>query len=410
MPRLKEVPPFVRTFALAILPLGLGAIALLSSDLAESPGHPKAGRDIFVKNGCMRCHSVWRSDNKKGPALASLGMGRNLYDLCASIWTHWARMNEVRERAKERPISLSSRQFRDIVAYLYYLNYSAQPGDPRLGEKIFREKECIQCHAIEPLHAKDKPARAVYEMREFQGAVPLAVAVWNHGAEMYQIMSARQIRWPEFQGEEVAHLVEFIRSRTGAPEEEPMEVPGDPARGRVLFSSKSCKMCHTPGVVGPQKGPDLAASGVSASLSSLIANLWNHYPRMSGAMAENPTAYPRIAQDEMEHILAYVYWLKAFGLEGNAAEGRALYHSKKCDECHASSPDHAAVAPNLLQSEATESVYALLAAIWNHGPQMESLLRERNITWPALTGEEMRNLVAFFRRSKPETTGRAQPR
>ncbi len=410
MRRLKKANRFVRTFALAILPVGLVVIALGSSDLAESPGSPKAGRDLFVKNGCMRCHSVWRSDDKKGPALASVGMGRNLYELCASIWTHWTRMNEAREQAMEQRISLSSTQFKDIVAYLYYLNYSAQPGDPRQGEKIFRGRECIQCHAIEPLHAKGKPGRAVYEMREFQGAVPLAVAVWNHGAEMYQTMSARRIRWPEFQEKEVAHLVEFIRSHTGAALEADMEVPGDPVRGRALFKSKSCESCHMPRARAPEKGPDLSASGDAASMSALIASLWNHYPRMSGAMAGGARVYPRIAKEEMEHILAYVYWLKAFGLEGNVAEGRSLYHSKKCGDCHAPSPDRVAVAPNLLQSETTGSVYALLAAVWNHGPKMESLLRERNLTWPELTGEEMRNLIAFFRKGKLEVAGSTQPR
>ena len=100
--------------------------------------------------------------------------------------------------------------------------------------------------------------------------------------------------------------------------------------------------------------------------------------------------------------MAYVYWLRAYGLAGNAAVGRNLYHSKQCASCHSPSSGKPAPAKELLGSEATQSVYSLLAAIWNHGPRMESLLRERNISWPKLGGEEMRDLIAFLGKSSKD--------
>jgi mono/diheme cytochrome c family protein len=141
----------------------------------------------------------------------------------------------------------------------------------------------------------------------------------------------------------------------------------------------------------------MVSSGASTSMSSLIASLWSHYPRMSQSISTNRVAYPKISLEEMEDLLSYVYWLKAYGFAGNSENGRTLYQSKQCALCHSPSGGKPASAPDLLKSDAIESVYALLAAIWNHGPKMESLLHEKKISWPALGGDEMRDLVAFFR-------------
>ena len=397
------LPRFSQTiFSLRVVPLLLmllfGAQSLAAKETLEGPGNPKAGRDLFVNKGCIRCHSVWESGGKRGPNLASVGMGRNLYELCASVWSHWSRMNAVLESNNETRASLTATEFRDIIAYLYYLNYNSEPGKPENGEKVFSAKGCIQCHAIEPLQAKNKPGKAVYEMHNFSGPVTLAVAVWNHGTNMSQVMSQRHIRWPEFQAKDVADLVEFIRSRSGAPSDAEMIVPGDPARGQALFNRKSCAGCHKSDPKNPGPGSNMASSGVSASISSLIANLWNHHPRMSQTIAERGVSYPAVSREEMEDLLSYIYWLKAYGLAGNAEAGRDLYRAKQCASCHTHPKgDSASSASDLERSEATGSPYALLAAIWNHGPQMESLLRQKKLSWPALSGDDMRNLIAFLR-------------
>jgi len=345
----------------------------------------------------MRCHSIGESGGRKAPSLASVGMGRNLYELCASLWSHWSRMNAMLLSEKQQRNILTAGEFRDIIAYLYYLNYNSETGDATLGQGVFLKKGCSQCHAIEPLQGANKPGRPVYEMGHFQAPVNLAVAVWNHGTSMFQTISKERTLWPEFQDKKVAHLVAFIRSRNAVPRESDMVLPGDPARGQALLDAKSCASCHKLGVkAGP--GPDFAASGTAASLSSLMASLWNHYPKMSKAMSSSGVRYSKIEKDEMADILAYIYWLKATGVGGNSAAGRDLYQSKQCVTCHSPAGPKPSVGPSLVKSQTTESAYSLLAAIWNHGPRMESVLRERNIPWPPLTGDEMRNLVAYFRK------------
>jgi mono/diheme cytochrome c family protein len=379
-----------------LLALWLAALIPQAVALPEGPGNAKAGRDLFINKGCIRCHSVWSAGGKRGPALASVGMGRNLYELCASIWSHWSRMNAVLERDSEARASLTATQFRDIISYLYYLNYNSEPGETDNGGKIFVSRGCIQCHATDPLQTKGKPGRAVYEMSQFTGPVALAVGVWNHGNDMFTYMAQKRIQWPQFQGKEVADLVTFLRASNRTPTEMEMIVPGDPSRGQTLFSSKGCAGCHKSETSLSLPAPNLASSGAAASVNALIAGLWNHHPRMSQTFTATGIPYPKISLEEMEDLLSYIYWLRAYGVHGNPQTGSNLYHLKQCASCHSPTSDKAALAPSLIRSDATASPYSLLAAIWNHGPRMESLLREKKLSWPAMSGEEMRDLVAYF--------------
>jgi mono/diheme cytochrome c family protein len=306
-------------------------------------------------------------------------------------------MNAMLASERQERNTLTASEFRDIIAYLYYLNYNSETGEETLGQEVFFKKGCSQCHTVEPLQGSGKPGRPVYEMGQFQVPVNLAVAVWNHGTRMFQTITKEHMRWPEFQDKEVTGLVAFIRSRNAVPRESDLVLPGDPRRGQALFESKSCVSCHRPATQAAL-GPDFSASGRATSLSSLIASLWNHYPKMSKTITASGVSYSKIERDEMADILAYVYWLKATGIGGNSAVGRSLYQSKQCAACHSPSGQKSSAAPSLVKSQTAESAYSLLAAIWNHGPRMEALLRERNIPWPPLTGDEMRNLVAFFRK------------
>lgn len=379
------------------------AAPVRSGELREDPGNPKVGRNLFFNKGCGRCHSLWETSGKRGPNLSTVGMGRNLYELCASIWSHWSQMNAALERGKEEWVLLKPVEVRDIIAYLYYLNYYTAPGDEALGEQLFRKRGCEQCHAVEPMYANGKAGPPVYEMPKFQGTITLAVAVWNHGSDILRNMGQRGISWPELQDKEVAHLAKYIRARNAGTPPVQMQLPGDPARGRDLFVSKSCAACHKTNARERGMGPNLASSG-AVSLSSVVAILWNHTPRMDQAKASSGVSYPKISSDEMADILSYVYWLKANGLAGDPEAGRSFYQSKQCASCHSTSGGSPAAAPSLIGSETTESAYALLAAIWNHGPKMESVLRQKQLTWPTLNGEEMRDLIAFFRRDESRPT------
>lgn len=402
---LKAKRLFLQTVNVSVILLFLalfGSGVVFSSELDEKPGAPKNGRDLFISKGCMKCHSIWgESKGKKGPNLARVGMGRNIYDLCASVWSHWSEMNAVLTKGKVVRIPLNGSEIKDIVAYLSYLNYYGARGNAKSGEQVFSEKKCIQCHANDPLDTKERPGRSVFEMQEFQDPTTLAVGVWNHGSGMVKTMSERHVSWPEFKGEEVGDLVEYIRSQTVRAGEKRIELLGIPEEGQKLFVSKSCARCHLP-EAGKTPAIDLTSTKGTLSLNTIVASLWNHYPKISHRFASSGIPYPTISNEEMEHLLAYVYWMKTYGLKGNTLAGRQLYEAKNCVTCHTPSESNDVQAPPLIGSTTAQSPYSLLAAIWNHGPRMETLLKKKNISWPSLTGEEMRDLVAYFREEKTQ--------
>ncbi|HSP05833.1 MAG TPA: c-type cytochrome, partial [Acidobacteriota bacterium] len=141
--------------------------------------------------------------------------------------------------------------------------------------------------------------------------------------------------------------------------------------------------------------------GSASSLSLLVAGLWNHYPKMAQAMSAKGIQGKQITTTDMEDLMAYIYWARASGFSGNPLAGREVYQTKQCGACHEHDSKGLPAGPPLAGSEATRSPYTMLAAIWNHGPVMQKLLEKRNIAWPALTGEEMRDLIAFFRQPAP---------
>jgi mono/diheme cytochrome c family protein len=366
-----------------------------SENFREETGNPREGQRLFISKGCLHCHSVWGTAHRRGPNLAAVGMGRNLFDVAAAVWSHWPRMEAAMKPQKQAPIVLTSDEIQDIVSYLYFLNYYREPGDEEAGLMIFRDRNCQQCHATAPRLKEGKPGPAVYEMTDFEGPVSLAVALWNHGRKMYQTMSNRNVAWPVLTGKDVAYLVSYIRPQHDIAVTEE-QFPGDAAHGRELFLSRSCAKCHEPKADGSRIGPDLATVGTPESVSTLVANLWNHYPKMLQAISASGISQTPMTTIEMEDLIAYIYWLRANRLKGDPAAGETLFQTKHCATCHSQTAQGMPVAPLLVGNESTRSPYSMLAAIWNHGPKMEALLRQRKMEWPSLTGEEMRDLVVFL--------------
>jgi putative heme-binding domain-containing protein len=52
---------------------------------AKEPGEPKAGRELFLKQGCVACHTVSATEPLKGPFLGGIAARYNRSELCESI-------------------------------------------------------------------------------------------------------------------------------------------------------------------------------------------------------------------------------------------------------------------------------------------------------------------------------------
>jgi cytochrome c2 len=186
-----------------------------SQSLAEGPlyvlpGRADEGHRLFRDKGCILCHSVRGEGGRVGPDLAERGLQWSLTQFAAAMWNKApAMMKEMTARAISVP-RLQAREMADLVAYLYAVRYFAEPGDPRKGRELLTAKGCLGCHSLEATGGKVGPDLA--RVKGLDSAVDVITALWNHGFIMAESAARRQVAWPRFRPEEMAHLVAFLQT------------------------------------------------------------------------------------------------------------------------------------------------------------------------------------------------------
>jgi cytochrome c2 len=395
--------------SLTLLLTGGEVRAGLDQDPYILTGEPLKGRDLFVSKGCIKCHSVWSIGGKLGPDLTRVGMGRSFLQIAGSLWSHSPKMIELMEQRHLPLPTLTPAQMRDLIAYLYYLNYFNEPGDAVQGQRLFSDKGCIYCHSIGNMGGAVGPRLDTYQ--QYGSPLYVAQAMWNHGPRMTSAMAGRGIRAPMFQGKEMADLLAFIRGNAvaGIPDQK-LTAPGDPLVGKRLFTRKGCSKCHAVRGAGGAVGPDLGRKEMYRSVTGIAGAMWNHGPAMWAKMGQMGIARPRFTKNEMADLIAYLYFVGYTDTQGNTAGGQRLFAQKGCAACHALGGTAGKVGPDLSTSAAIASPLRLIAAMWNHAPTMERLVQEKGLPWPKFEGDEMRDLVEYVRSFAPETASRTKPR
>jgi cytochrome c2 len=83
-------------------------------------------------------------------------------------------------------------------------------------------------------------------------------------------------------------------------------------------------------------------------------------------------------------------------LPSDPLEGRQVFLKKGCDGCHAIWGEGETLGPDLGTRGVWHSVMQLAGALWNHSPQMIEKMRERHISRPTISPDEMGSLAAFL--------------
>jgi Ni/Fe-hydrogenase subunit HybB-like protein/mono/diheme cytochrome c family protein len=199
-------------------------IAYLQQDSAGVPdptqyfdtGSPRRGREIFADKQCIACHAVNGKGGRGGPDL-----GARSGDLVASVatiasvmWNHSPPMAAEFERRRIPRITFSGQEMVDVIAYLYFVNYTTVRAVPARGARLFAEK-CATCHSKQ---AGGGGAPELAAITRFDEPFALTAAMWNHGPAMNRELEKRGLRWPRFDPGEAADLAGFLLSRrTGGP-------------------------------------------------------------------------------------------------------------------------------------------------------------------------------------------------
>lgn len=175
------------------------------------------------------------------------------------------------------------------------------------------------------------------------------------------------------------------------------EIQATAERGKSILQEQSCTKCHAITGTASTVSADALMRPLAREYSpaGLVATLWNHAPKMWGAMAASNTAVPKISEQDAADVFTYFASLRYFEPMGDAGRGLKTFHSKKCDGCHLKDSTGRAVAVSKWQS-ASDPI-ALVSAMWNHIPQMREEMAKRGQKWPELTARDLSDVVLYAR-------------
>lgn len=372
-------------------------VLILAASAAGSDAHPfgdpTRGQRLFVQKECVQCHAVRGAGGRIGPDLGRSSAKGSFYELFASMWNHSAAMHQkMKESRLVRPV-FEENELSDLLAFLYFLNYFDEPGDPKNGKALFAEKHCIQCHAIGREGGLTGP-----RLDDFaRGTPPLTIAqkLWNHGPVMTAAMRARYLQPPTFQEKEIIDLFAYLRSQGKRQAARDFKAAGNPENGKEVFAAKGCVRCHGLAGRNPGVGPDLGTSELRGSVTQLAGRMWNHWPAMSDAMQALGMATPVFKDEELADLFAYIFISRYDATFATRAEGEAVYVRAGCASCHGARGE-GGIGPSLAKRTPGESKEQIAQRMWNHAPEMRHRMDERRREWPRFRAEDVAALVRYL--------------
>jgi cytochrome c2 len=266
------------------------------------------------------------------------------------------------------------------------------PGDPLEGSRLFIQKGCLRCHAIQEVGGVTGPdlGRGILN----RPLLEIAGVMWNHFPGMEHVFREQRVARPTFEPSEMASLIAFLYYLNS------LDPPGEAAVGKRLFRQKGCEICHSLGGKGGSIGPPLDKYGRYASPLFLTTDLWQKGKAMADKMQEMGIPRPTFEGNDIPDLLAYIRGVgggleRVYAPPGSPQRGEKLYRKKRCAQCHAIRGRGRKVGPDL-GIKLKGSLMRIAGAMWNHGPKMWAKMAEMGIKEPSFNTNEMSDLISYL--------------
>ena len=283
----------------------------------DPPGDTAAGARLFREKQCETCHSLGGKGGKVGPKLESYGRYASPIYLTVGLWNHGKAMAGVMETLHVPRPTFEKNDIPDLLAYIRSAARGTEriyvrPGNPQIGEKLFAQKRCAQCHTPDARGTRIGP-----DLRtKLKGSlIGIAGAMWNHGPKMW----AKMGNVPSLAPEEMSDLISYLYFLQF------IDPSGNAKRGRVVYQEKKCGSCHTLPGVGGTVGPDLAKAQKLQTPVEVVTEMWNHVGSMERKMLEESVEWPVFKGGEMADLITYLLSIRkgpGAPAEGNRAASK----------------------------------------------------------------------------------------
>jgi mono/diheme cytochrome c family protein len=258
--------------------------AFYASHYFDTPADAARGKAVFTRAACAQCHGLVNPKLAAAPPVNNWSALSESVSLVANMWNHATNMQAELEKQKIAWPSLSGNDVADLLIYLRNLpgsrrapsSFTITAGDE--GRKLFDDKGCAGCHAIDKLKTKGMTLDDV------------AASLWNHANRL-------KATRPRLDQSEMSAILGYVWASQF------FQDSGNATRGSRVFVSRDCVECH--GVVG-SGAPDLAADAGSISGITIVSALWRHGPTMLDQMAGKGIRWPQFRSGEMADLIAYV--------------------------------------------------------------------------------------------------------
>lgn len=176
------------------------------SRVYQSPGNPQRGTTIFKEKKCPECHAINGIGEDIGPDLGKMKWNYSVHDIAGNLWNHSSEMNKYMKEQNLQWPRLNSSEMADLIAFLYFLGFNDQPGNPKTGLTIFRNKGCVKCHEIT---GENQVAR-IQKSTDLRSGVTMAQIMWNHAPVMEKKATEKVFSWPNLTGEDMINIYAFL--------------------------------------------------------------------------------------------------------------------------------------------------------------------------------------------------------
>ncbi len=268
-------------------------------------GDPDRGEELFSSKGCIQCHAIQGRGQHIGPDLAENPSLQVPFIWAQEMWNHAPRMEElIRQKSLPWP-KFADNEMIDLLSYVQNQNagirrgFEVLPADPSHGREVFREKGCIQCHAVDGEGGSIGPDLG-RNQRVPHTLTQLGGWMWNHSPEMWQAMKSKKIERPQFQGREMPDLIAYLYTVHY------FDDPGDVRSGSQVFMAKGCAICHGKNGEGGNGGPGIQYLRGKFSVVRMAYTMWQHGPQMYARAQQQKIPWPKFQGNDMANLIAFL--------------------------------------------------------------------------------------------------------
>jgi len=363
-----------RGLVCVLLPLGVQAAVL-----PVIPGDSQRGEKLFETERCIQCHSIDGKGGKMGPDLGKR-IDRTFTPalLASTMWNHAPVMWAAIEGAGIEKPKLSPEAAADLFAFFYSSRFFDKPGDAARGKQVFSARHCADCHGVNESKAENAPP--VVKWDSLGQPMILVQQMWNHSGHMHEAFARRRISWQQLTTPELTDMLVYLRTLPETQHLSARFAYTSGQGGEAIFQSKGCIKCHTGKLSLDDRLHNL-------TLTDIAVDMWNHAPRM----IQPP---PNLTQDEMQQLLSYLWMRQFIYPAASESRGKQVFQQKHCADCHEGGRHGA---PPLPGQGRKFSEVTIISALWRHGPQMLTRMRQAKIAWPRFNNpEQVADLLAYL--------------